>query len=444
MAVEFVDFAKQTAERQSAQSDAERKQFELEAEKETYKAGKAEAAGIYDILKGYAGEQAPKQGTPPSVGGAAPSAPKGFVGPNGQPAPSFMAGAQAEKDAKESQEPKPTGLKDIMAQEKQASDGYMKQAQLLNKLMLNAAKNNNPKAALDYRKQLDGLQDTMADSQEKQLKLAQTQYETSAQLGQAFIDNPTDEQWYSGVREALRLGLPGAEQLLTVPPEKREAVAKAAIGQGLTANQSAKAHAEAQKVVLKQEAENAREKHRQHRDDINDQKLALQRGHIELDDKLKQEKYTESQKKDSIDSANKVVNADEKYLANLEKERKDVQDDLETVEKGTQFGMTEKEMADKKVSLTKDIAKLDSDIALAKSDAAKSRAQLHSLQGVKPVDAIHPTTGAKRSVHLEKLTPESKAWLDAAKKANPGMTQAEILGHGLDSGDIVEQKSKAN
>ena len=232
MAVEFVDFAKEAADRQTAVTQAEKGKFELEQTKKATAEKESESKGIYDILKGYdsGGTQQAKAPAPTDAG------------PGGYDPATQTTGEDRQQAA---------SFKDQMAMNQAQGKQMGQEAQMLQKLMLNSAKNNDPEAALKFRTQLDGLEQKYRDNQKSQMALQTDQAEFQGRVAQGYLANPTDEEWYNVVRESMKAGLPGAEQLLTVPKDKREAVAKAAIAQSMSTKDTATAQLNAAKLKEK-------------------------------------------------------------------------------------------------------------------------------------------------------------------------------------------------
>jgi hypothetical protein len=368
---EFVDFAKEDASRQQAQTQAAKGAFEFGAEKKAYAEKQAESKGVAEILKGFVSDQ------------QAPSTPaqKTDAGPGGYDPASGTTGEDRQQFA---------SLKDQMANNQNQAKAYTQQAQLLNKLMLNAAKNNDPEGALKFRSELDGLQDKMMKTQGDQLKLAKDQYETMSQLGEGYLANPTDEQWYTTVKEAMRLGLPGAENLLAVPREKREAVAKSAKAQGLTANQSVNAEMKALSIKQRQDASDRRDelaketlrfKERQQTD------LQNYRGARLAFDKSK---HTDSDSKKLFEITNKVVTADSQYISHLDAEHKGIQDAIQKLESGKQFGLDDTATASKLAQLRRDLADNEDEQEKSKESYRSHMADLESLKTGKQPEKTKP------------------------------------------------------
>ena len=226
MALDYVDFDKQKAQRQQAINEAEqgkittqKDQFEFEAEKKAYANKQASMKDISGLLKGYAEEDANAPKTP---------AQKTDAGPGGYDPSTGTTGEDRQQDA---------NFKDQMAAQQMQGQSIQKQAQRLNQMMLAAAKNNDPETALKFRAELDGLDDKFRKNQTDTLTLVGKQYEVGGQLANDYLANQTPENWYNTTREAMRLGIPGSEAMLQTPLNKRADFAKAYKDRALTAQQ---------------------------------------------------------------------------------------------------------------------------------------------------------------------------------------------------------------
>ena len=173
MAVEFVNFAKEVADTRTAQTQAERGQFELESEKKAYSDRQAESKGMYDIFSKMGAQE---QKAPP----------KETAGPGGYDPETGTTGEDREKAV---------NFKNMMAANQQESQSISQQAKQLQALMLNAAKNNDPELALKFRAELDGLGDKAMKSQTDKLTLMGKQAEFKGQLAYKYKSNPTEDTW---------------------------------------------------------------------------------------------------------------------------------------------------------------------------------------------------------------------------------------------------------
>ena len=240
MALDYVDFDKEKAQRQEAINVAEqgqlatqKSQFELEAEKKAYAEKQASSKAISDRLKGYAEEDAAESKTPVQ---------KTDPGPGGYDPSTGTTGEDRQQEA---------NFKDQMAAQQMQGQSIQKQAKRLNELMLDAAKNYDPETALKFRAELDGLDNKFRQTQTDTLTLSGKQYEVAGQLASAYLTNQTPENWYNTMKEALRLGLPGAESMMSVPLNKRADFAKAYEKRALTAQQELKGQLDIMKMQEK-------------------------------------------------------------------------------------------------------------------------------------------------------------------------------------------------
>lgn len=386
---EFVDFAKEDASRLKAQTEAAKGAFEFAAEKKAYAEKQAESKGIYDILRqGMEGQGKPAEPQKPSD----PFSSGKEEGGGYDPKTGAMAGQPS--------------MADQLRAGAQQQQGFTKEAVTLQRLMLNAAKNNDPEGALKFKTQLDGLADKMADSQSKQLKVAKDLYEVQGQLSNAYLANPTDEQWNETVREAMRLGIPGAEQMLTVPRDKREAVAKAGAAQALTANQSIVA-------AGKQAALAQKEKHQQDLLDLKGKELILKQRRV-ADQRniaaarlaLDKTKLSDAEKKTAFDQANKAHKSSLDTLKFFENKDQKLDALIKDYEKGNILGLDEKETAAKLSELRSEKADNQREIDAARSDLSESDAILEKAKtgGKETKAAVTVTSKAE----YDKLQPGDK------------------------------------
>jgi len=426
------DMASKRQNVEQGAQNLEKGRLEIDAYKKATEEKEAYAKSVKEILSEQASPSSPEDTSQPLPGDQK-------VSPTGIPMPSFMGGAKGDAP----QDPWVGKLKDLQQAGQAKQKQQQQQGQQLQKLMMAAANNNNPALALDFRKQLDSLDDKMKESQTSNLDLAGKQYEVQAQIAQGYLANPTDEGWYQAMSEYISKGLPGAENLFQVPREKREAVAKGAIAQGLTANQQVKAQQTIANTVAKAEQAVKRETYYNWKQKMEERKQANRENIQSAKDKYDSSKHADKQTKDYLDSVQTQVKNSEVTVKTLTDERKGILGRIEKLDTGSELGLTVEQSDAKRKELQDDLKQVEGDLSVGHSELSALKGEYSSIarhSGGKSPET-KPVAKAGRSVMLSKLTPESASWLAAAKKANPGMSQEEILGHGLDSGDIKE-KSK--
>lgn len=410
MAVEFVDFAKEAADRQTAVTQAEKGQFELEQTKKATAEKESESKGIYDILKGYdAGDTQTKAPAPTDAG------------PGGYDPATQTTGEDRQQAA---------SFKDQMAMNQAQGKQMGQEAQMLQKLMLNSAKNNDPEAALKFRAQLDGLEEKYRANQKSQMALQTDQAEFQGRVAQGYLANPTDEEWYNVVRECMKAGIPGAEQLLTVPKDKREATALAAIAESKSTKDTATAALNAAKLKEKsQEFYDGLEVKRMIADNTN-RNAALSR-EIRLD------QLELSKGAHNIAAVNAMLG---KVTNRLTQAKEDYQ------EADTEFkeAFNRKKDIEANIIIIKDkeerkkqLAELDDTIAKANTarNAAKSNRDTLNTQFDKLSTMAFPELGGDKTTE-DKPAPAADAKQDKPGEVNPAVSSrfkadADMKGHKL-------------
>lgn len=379
------DMASKRQSVEKGAQDLEKGRLEIDAYKKATQEKEDYAKSVKDILSEQATSNTPEDTRQPLPGDQKTS-------PSGSPMPSFMGGAKEEAAAKgDSPQDEWTGkLKDLQSQGQAKQKQQQQHSQQLQKLMMAAANNNNPALALDFRKQLDGLDDKMKESQSENIKLAGQQYETQAQLGQGYLNNPTDEGWYKTVAESMRLGLPGAEGLFNVPREKREAVAKAAIAQGLTANQQIKAQQAVSNAVAKAEITKKRQEYFDYKRIMDDRKQSFRERSQTAKDAYESSKHDATKTKDYIATVQTQVKNSEDSVKTLETERKGILGRIEKLDTSIEVGMTQEQSDAKREALADQLKQVEGDLTTGQADLNSLKNEYRTIAkgaGVKPASS---------------------------------------------------------
>ena len=418
----------------------EKGRLEIDAYKKSATDKEAYAKSVKDILnEGASG----KEITPTDAEPTKETPAEAKVSPTGSPMPSFMGGAKDEATAKEGATTKDTPtdewtgkLKDLQAGAAAKAKTSQQQGQQLQKLMMAAANNNNPTLALEFRKQIDGLDAKAKEAQTEAITLAGKQYEVQAQLGQGYLDNPTDEGWYKQVAESMRLGLPGAENLFNVPREKREAVAKAAIAQGLTANQQVKAKQAQALAISKKE-----------RDDKKDAFYKWERGFKERQQTDRERVSSAKEKRDRSKDGKAETKAylgslqtsikDIQYgVTNLENERKGILGRIEKLDSGGEYGLSDEAQVTKKKDLQDDLKELDGKLDTAQSDLRDATKDYRSVSNTgsksdeaKPAEASPIPQAIKTKFASDKTMASHKLGKNTPKGVEVLDSTGKVIGY---------------
>jgi len=409
----------------------EKGRLEIDAYKKSATDKEAYAKSVKDILnEGASGKDTPTDAEPTKE-----TPVEAKVSPTGSPMPSFMGGAKDEATAKEGATSidEWTGkLKDLQAGAASKAKTSQQQGQQLQKLMMAAANNNNPTLALEFRKQIDGLDSKAKEAQTEAITLAGKQYEIQAQLGQGYLDNPTDEGWYKQVAESMRLGLPGAEALFNVPRDKREAVAKGAIAQGLTANQQVKAKQAQALAISKAERDKKKEEFYTWERGFKERQQTDRERVSSAKEKRDRSKDGKAETKAYLGSLQTSIKDTQFGVTNLETERKGILGRIEKLDAGQEFGLSEDAQVVKKRDLENDLKEVDGKLDVAQSDLRDINKEYRTLSGTSPksdeakpeeTKAIPPELKAKftadasmKKYKLGKNTPKGVEVLDSTGK----------------------------
>ncbi len=397
-------------ESKQKRQQTEKGQLEIDAYKKATADKEAYSKSVKDILSEQATPTTPEQTK--EATDTSTEEPK--LSPSGEPMPNFTAGTKPVENEW-------TGkLRDLQSAKQAESKVLAQKSGQLQKLMMAAANSDNPTLALEFRKQLDGLDGKQKEAQKESIELAGKQYEVQAQLGQGYLDNPTDEGWYNQVAESMRLGLPGAENLFNVPREKREAVAKAAIAQGLTANQQVKAQQAQANAIYKADAAKKKEEFWSWTRKFKERQQADRERVSSAREKREVSKQGDAQSKTYLASLQNLIKDTQYGVTSLEKERTGILGRIESIDKGTEFGLSEDAQAAKKKDLENQLKTVEGELTTAEADLRESNSEYRSVAKgkdkevvAKPVKEDKKPVPSAADIKYVKDHPETKAAYEA-------------------------------